>query len=351
MKTEKISAGQWLGILLVSRLSTAVTFAPAFANSQDIWSTVLYGLTLAIWLLPSILLAKKTDRLDILQQAQRDRPMLGKILSVLLGLYCLYVLAINVLQFMYFVRESLSPDMPAAALCTALVAAAFWAAFYGVEAMARAVLPIAALLCGSIVGILLLLVPDMKAGYLVDALLTQASAGGWFTELVRSTELTVAGILLSHVSTKRIGKSAAGLVLLSVCFILLTRLTVTATLGDFANRQFYPYHMATTVVENGLFRRIDLVAVSIWVASIFVKMTLFAWAFSRCIKPICHPSIRRWVIPAGAIVVAACGILFSGQPHAAANGWLMGISLGGILLFAVVCPLGLLWRMRKEKRH
>ena len=339
MKTKMISSGQWAGILLVSRLAASVTFAPLFGNSTDLWSALLYGLTLLIVLLPSIWLNRRTGGSNILRQARAWNPWLGKGVAAALALYCLYVLTVGVMQFMAFVRESLSPDMSAAALCVALMAAAFWAAWYGIEAIARAVLPIAVLLVGSVLAVVILLVPEMKSGYLTDAFLASATASGWLSETVRTTEVAVAGLLLSHTAAPRTFRSAVWPSLGVAGLIFLIRLSVTATFGRFAEGQLYPYHTAVTVIDVGSFRRADLLVVAIWIAAIFVRMTVFAWAFSHCVHTCVRRPIRRWIVPLGVVAATVIGIFGRISPTEGVNWWLIGISLGGILLFAVIGPL------------
>lgn len=348
MKTKRISAGQWASLLITSRLATATTFAPLFGNSTDLWSALLYGVTLLLLILPGLWLNRKTGGSNILQQASVRHPWLGKGMSAALALYCLYVLAVGVMQFMAFVRESLSPDMPAAALCVALMAAAFWAAGYGIEAMARAVLPIAVLLIGSITVVAVLLIPDMKSGYVTDALLTGATAGGWLSETARTTEVAIAGLVLSHTTSPQTARAVVRPSLGVAGLILLIRLTVTATFGKFAAGLLYPYHTAITVIDVGVLRRLDLLAVAIWIAAIFVRMTLFVWAFSECVHACVRRSVGRWAVPVGTIAATVGGVVYGVSPGEGVNWWLIGVSISGILLFAVVSPLIFLKRNKGE---
>ncbi len=350
MKTATISAGQWVGLLLVSRLATAATFAPAATNQNELWSTLIYGVTWCVLLIPTYLLARSTGGSDVLQTAYHRHKRFGQFVSVLLGVFCLYVISINVLQFIYFVREALSPDMAAAALCVALVATAFWAALYGIESLARTVTPIAVLLVGSIVVVFAMLMPDMKGGYLVETVTADWSSAGWWYDTVRTTEVVVAGLVLSHVNKPRLSASVLWpAVSVSGC-LLLIRMTVIGTLGEFALRCFYPYHTAVTAIQVGLISRMDAVVVSIWIAAIFVKTALFAWVFSQSVRSICSPKTRRFVIPAGAMLTAVFGVVFSGESRVVSGDWIMGVSVGGSVLLGVILPL-ILWIITKGKKR
>lgn len=349
MKTDTISAGQAVSLLLVSRLATVATFSPAPANQTEVWSTVAYGITWCLLLIPGYLLARVCET-DLLRWTCRRHPLLGKTVSMLFGAFCLYVVSINASQFIYFVREALSPDMAATALCIALITAAFWAALYGVEALARAAVPIAALMVVGVVAVSVLLAGDMRFGYVAQTLTAKWEQQGWWYDTVRSTESVVAGFLLAHVKRPRVVSSVVTPTLAVTGGTLLIRLTVIGALGEFSLRCFYPYHVAVTAIGAGGVSRLDAVFVSVWIAALFVKTALFAWAFIQSTETLFSPSCRRAVIPACGLLTAVVGIVLSGQPHTAHGGWIAIVSAVGIGLFAAVLPLSVWLVIRRRKR-
>jgi len=79
--------------------------------------------------------------------------------------HCLYLQAVELIRFRYFVTTVLSPDMPVVILCIVLVLAAYSAALYGVESLARAAAIAAVLIAAVIAFIAFALMPEMDAAY------------------------------------------------------------------------------------------------------------------------------------------------------------------------------------------
>lgn len=349
MKTDTISSGQATCLLIVSRLATVATFASAPAAELEWWSVLSYGVTLCLLLLPTYGLLRTTNGEDVLHTATRIHPKIGKVTAALIGVFCLYVVCINVSQFMAFIREALSPDMAATALCVALVVAAFWSALYGIEALARTAAPIAVLLIGIIVAVAVLLAPDLQLGNWTQTITAKWQSAPWWYDTVRTTEAAIIGLVLSHVDKPRF---CGSVVIPTGCVVggmLLIRMTVIGVLGEFALRCFYPYHTAVTAIQAGSVSRMDAVAVSVWIAAVFIKTALFAWAFTRCLQVVL-PHKRRVCVPLGATFAAVIGIALGEHSNPAIHRLVMGISAGGIVLFAVVMPLVWIVLSRRRKR-
>ena len=338
MKSETIGTGQVVGLLLVSRLATVAAFSPAPASQTEWWSTLLYSVTWCALLIPGYVFARITGD-DPLCFFTRRNKWIGKTVAILFGLFCLYILGINASQFIYFVREALSPDMAATVLCIALITASFWSALYGIEALARAAVPLAVALIVSIAAVTVLLVPEIRTGYLAQTLTAKVSLEGWWYDTVRTSEAVLVGFLSARVNRPRFCSS---IVIPTFCVavgMLVIRLTAIGVLGDFSLRCFYPYHTAVTAIGAGDVSRLDALVVSVWVAAMFVKTALFAWGFVQSSKTLCARSVRRFVIPLGALAVWIVGVGLSGRSHTASVGWIAAISAVGLGLFAVGLPL------------
>lgn len=348
MKNDTVGVGQVTGMLAVSRLATVAAFSPAPATQTEWWSSAAYVITWCLLLIPNYLFTRYAS-VDWLKTAVRRHPLVGKTTVGLFGAWCVYVLGINAGQFIYFVRESLSPDMSAATLCVVLLVAAFWAATYGLEALARAATPIAVLLAVSIALVWVLLFPDMQTGHFAQTLTADWSADGWWYDAVRTTEAAVAGLLFAHVKRPRFFTTVAVPTVALTVGVFGVRLAIIGVLGNAALPCFYPYHTVVTAIQTGGVGRWDAVFVSVWIAAIFVKVALFAWAWMQAVGTVVKPPTRHAIVTVGAVLSAVMGIVISNRSQTAPSVWMGWLSAVGIGLFAVVIPLVGCWRRKRSE--
>lgn len=139
---KEIGAGQLLGLMLLSRLSVALTFPFDFAgslNNQEWLVSLLFFPFLLLLLLPSYFLYKKTG-LSTLQSAYKTSPIIGGGTAVLLCFFFLLSTAVNLSRFNIFMTSTTGTDQSPLFFPLLLIIPAFYAAYKGLEAISRTAL-------------------------------------------------------------------------------------------------------------------------------------------------------------------------------------------------------------------
>lgn len=362
-KTSQISGGQLAALLLVSRLSAAMTYSATphqLSHGLDFVLSILCqaGLLLLLFL-PLWWLIRRTGGVGTLDHSYLLFGRGGAVMAVVCALACLYVQAVELLRFRYFVSTVLSPEMPVVVLCVAVVLTAYFAALYGIESLARAA-GIAVVLIVAVIGfVALALLPEMDAAYfpplLYDGVLPVVS--GTLEETARSLEIAVLGLLLPYCQ-KQTGKGVVWWCVLLTVVIAVIQLTVVGVLGDFGGMVLFPYYTAVTAAQTSIVQRLDILAVTVWIAALFLKLALFGLLFMDCLERLFRgwgrlsPTARKRVyLFVGAGLALLPALLFGGVAIQEKSRLLWTLSAVVIVTTAVVLPLVLLLAETLRRRR
>ena len=285
-KSSRISAAQLTVLLLASRLSGCLLLTNQaigrmpFADS--LLSIAFNGVLLFFLCLPTLWVGGTLNR------AYGKSRRLGRVVGILYLLLCVFLLCIDVLQFHDFAEKVMKSELSVPLLTASLVVVAFLASWYGVGALARAALPVAVFSLACLLVFGLSLIPEMRHWYFPvgeqrNALAIVRTA---VADLPRTAEITVLGLLLPAVNQKR---GRAVFAFTSSTSLITAGITATAlsVLGDFALHTAYPYYTAATAAQIGVFERMDMLIVAVWLATFFVRITLFACAFTTTARRVC----------------------------------------------------------------
>lgn len=345
-KTVKISAWQLMTLLLVGRVAAALTYtggSAGVAHGTDRMAALLLEAAFALLLfLPTLWYSRAAQGIGALEYAYVQFGKGGAVVAVLYSLYCLYIQSLDLMQFDHFAAAATSPELSRPVLCIVLVMAAFIAAFYGLEAVARTASVIALLMIAAIVFLTVCLLPDMKRLHFpplfyggVTPILT-----GALESLPRFLELGLIALLVPYV--KGVGKGLSAGVLFSTAVVLVMQATLVGVLGDYNEMVTYPYYTAATLAQSSLIQRLDILVTAVWLAGIFVKMSLMAVIFLGCMRQAFGDKWKLLYVSAGGASVLAVGLLLGDRMLEAEYGFLWVISMSLLLLFAVALPVILL---------
>lgn len=278
-RASQISSGQLVMLLLASRLSSCLLLLPEELSqihlTERLLTVLCSGVLLFVLFLPTVLALRRFRSDGLIDLAYRySRPM-GRCVCVAYLCLCLFILCMDVAQFYDFAAKSMKTEFSVSALTVAIVAVAFFAAFYGLQALARTALPVAlfSAVCLIVFGVALM--PEMRwlhfspTGEGGGAVLRQA-----VLELPRTAEIVSIGMLYPYIGGSRLS-AVAGFSGLTVLFTALVSVTAMGVLGDFALQVAYPYYVAATAVQLGVLQRLDILIVTVWLSTFFVRFTLF----------------------------------------------------------------------------
>lgn len=306
----RISGTQFLWLLLAGRLSSCLLLPSdslhALTVPDLVAVTALNALFLILLILPTI-------------WCRRRGSLSGRAVSIGYLLVSLFVLYLDMLQFRDFAEETVTADFSVTLLTVALIVAGFAAALYGVQALGRTAAVVAV---SGIVLLLLfstLLVPQIKAVNFPPAVF-----GGWravvvqtVKELPRTAEIVAVGALYPTVNGK-VGKTFAVFVGLNAVLTLLVCIVTTGVLGDFAGLTAYPFYTAVTAARAGVLERPDLLVVTLWLGTFFVRVSLFGYLYLDHARRLFGEKSRLFSAALGAVALIVLMILtrtagFSGQ--------------------------------------
>ena len=345
-KTVKISPWQLLSLILVSRIAVALTYtggAAGVAHGTDrMVSLVLEAGLLLLLFLPTLWYIHAAKGIGSLEYAYVQFGRGGAVVAVLYALYCLYIQCLDLMQFDHFASTAMSPDIPRVVLCIALVAAAFVAAFYGLEAAARTAAVVVFLMTLVIVFLGLSLIPDMKALNFPPLFYDGVAPviEGALENLPRFLELGVMALLVPYVKGMSRGYSAG--ILTAAAVVLVMQVTLVGVLGDYSEMVTYPYYTAVTIAHSSMLQRLDILVAAIWLAGIFVKMAFMAVLFLGCLRQAFGDKLKILYVALGGAVVLVVGLLLGDTLLEAEHGYLWLASTVLLLAFSVVLPIVLL---------
>ena len=295
-KLSRISASQLTVLLLASRLSQCLLLTPqstaGLCLSDRLLATALSGLFLFFLFCPTLWVLHRRGLVDT---AYRYSHRAGRALCIWYLLLCLFILCIDIIQFYDFAEKVMTGTFSVVWLTVALVAVAFAASLYGIQALGRAALPVFAFsaVCLAVFG--LALIPELRAVHF-PPLANQPFAAvikAAVAELPRSAELVLIGWLYPYVngSCMRAVGAFCGLTSLFSAAVITTSLGV---LGDFAEVTAYPYYTAVSVAQIGVFQRLDMLITAVWLSTFFIRLSLFCEVFVTMASRVFGRRARRW---------------------------------------------------------
>ena len=79
---------------------------------------------------------------------------------------------------------------------------------------------------------------------------------------------------------------------------------MVTVLGEFVRTQAFPVYTVTAVASLGVTRRLDGIFMGVWLIGMFVKVSLFLWLFSVCVKKFFGEKIAKY-----SIILCSVGVL------------------------------------------
>ncbi len=348
MKESKISVFQLVVVVLLCRsfnlLSADILNVTGHYGMEHFLAIPLALLMQAIIVLPAFLLMKATGR-GLTEATSWTLGKGGMIFPLVSCLYLFFASAITIYNLAVFLANAVYPGSSAYFFAITLVLAAVYAAWLGLEGIARSAVILAVLFVLSLLLTVLGVVErvnPVNIRPLEDGSGWNILKGAW-TLCARSSAIYLYLPLSERLkSGRRKGffwyLLCAGILMECVVFF------VSTVLGELAVKEAYPFFMLTTVAQISIFQRMDALHVCVWVAVCFLRVTLFLWAmreqFVSCLPLHARENGRaRWVLPFFALATlgAACGMLLQ---HQTAELMLNLLSTGiPILLLIVAIPL------------
>lgn len=358
-KVSQISAGQLTALLLTGRLAVSMSFAPTVhqvSNGTDFFlSALLHGILILLCIWPVLWFGKRSGGAGTLDLAYI---LWGKgggtAVASGYALLCLLIQIMDLLRFHQFVSTVLSPGLSRVVLCASLVAVAFGAAFYGIQAVGRAASIVFFAVVIAIIGIALALLPEMEWIHFPPFLYEGMSPVlyGALEELPRTLEIALLGLALPYVAGKN-GMTKTG-VMFAVGIVLLSSLiqaTVVGVLGDFSGMVLFPYYTAVTAAQVSVLQRLDIVATVVWLGALLIKTSFISVLYLHCVGRMLGDKARLPAAVIGGVAVTAAGLLLGGLILQQERWLIWIVSVVLLIIFAILLPMVLVATGRRRRLH
>lgn len=251
--------------------------------------------------------------------------LLGKTLGKIVGgAYVLYFLVVNILvirEFSEFLTNTLMPGTPGVVFSTIIVLIGAYAAFKGIEVIARMVQFLLPLFVFTLVVLLGLAVPDMELGKLqpfleggiLPVIWGSVVPASWYGEIV------VLVILLPMVNKPQEVKRKGALTLLAAAFFLTADTLITLTIfgpcltGDL----LFPFWYLAKFIEFGNYlQRMESLIVLLWVVGIVIKVDVLYYLICFTTAQVLNlKGYKPVAYPAALVQIFGATFLFRNTPE------------------------------------
>lgn len=342
-KKSVITSSQLFVTLFVSRMIVNITYNTYLGVSgemQDyILSAIASFLLTFLLIIPVYLLYKRNISLNIVDYSEKLFGGFSKIIVVFYSLYFLAACAYNFSFYNNFVSNVMAPKISIISVSIAIVITACYGAIKGIEGLVRVSGIIFMLIVAGIIFLICATIPQVENYNFMPFLYngTQDFISGVKSMLMHSSCIVVMAFLLPLVkgNVKRsIVLWNAGIysVLISLVIVMV------GSLGDFIKTQTFPIYVISSIAQLGIFKRLDSIYIAIWTSGLFVKLSLYLYCFSLCIKRLFGDASGKIAIILGAILTAIVAVWVAMNEKISFFSKRLDYMLAGTLIAAVVIP-------------
>lgn len=271
----KISAFQFFAIVFVSRAVVSLTYIQAVTignfSTEILISYFLSFLLAVLCSIPAILCINRGISI-------RE----SKFASIFYTIYCLYVCAISVSRFCYFVVSKMNTQVPLFVIMLIVFISAGYGAYLGIESLSR---------FGFFCAVILCIVTVVVIGFNIknfEVLNLYPIYSNTKTDMIKSTLLfctnTTQSVLLLLLSDKVNANPVKPYFFgigLSYIIMFLLLLFCCGVLGSNANLQSFPIFSLFCLASVSDMSRLDILHTSFWTFAVYLKSAVLLFCCSN----------------------------------------------------------------------
>ncbi len=275
-KRGKISPFSLFAMFVVSRVLVVFTVCNVTSlgkYSSDLLISVGIGLVLSVIMsLPIVCIIKKEQ--NIFEQ---------KWLSVLYGVYFLFLGAVSIGRFSFFASMELNEQTQSLFLATIIIISCMYAAWLGIEPISRFGAFIFVVTIIGIISVVGFGMPDFSILNLFP--FTKNSITDIFVNSLsfacETSEILLLLVLAPKVNGKVEKPFYLSLVLSFIVCGLLFFFSI-GVLGNTASLSSFPFYELSQISKFDESERLDSVYTAFWIFAVFLKGTLFVYSAAKC---------------------------------------------------------------------
>lgn len=322
MDRGRISDLQLMFLLVVTVLSTAILFAPSIGPEiagRDAWITkVIATLTGVAIALVVANLGLRFPSETIIQYTPKILGTLpGKFVGFLYVFGFIHINTVTISESSYFMVTAFMPDTPFLIFSISVVLIAAWAVRGGIEVIARANQFVFFIFSASLLGLAVLVANEMQLDWLLPVL--EKGFGPVLTGSLTPTtfrgEVFLLLMLLPFLNQPWKGYRATiwAVVLIGFFLVLEDIVVVTVFTAELPGRMVFPILQVGRIINVAEFiQRLESLVMVLWVAGIFVKVSVYYYAGVLGLAQWLGLSdYRPLVLPVGGLLTAGSVLAFA----------------------------------------
>lgn len=313
LEKGKISPRQTGQLLFMTTIATVIFFAPSMITGiagRDAWLAALLGPMFAlITLLLITWLGRKHPGLTIFQYSEVILgKWLGKTVALLYVWGFLHIGAIAVREFGDFMTTSFMPHTPISVFNFSMILLCAWSVMVGLEVIARMSEFIIILVVSFLLFILLFSLPNWELSYLLPffsrgampVLQAALIPAAWHGNII-----VIAVILPFVTRPARALIAGTTAVFASAALLTIGVIGMVTVFGSELSSSFlFPLHLFAQTIDIGqIITRFESVVMTIWMAGIFVKTSVFYYCAALGLAQALNlKEVRPVVLPLGILL-------------------------------------------------
>ncbi len=344
VKKQMISWKQAFMLIFISYMLVALTYIPTSeSNAKNVDKIVSIFVAMIFVLLsfvPVYLLAKRNENCNVIDCVQKNARILTKPVALFYVIAFSYTVIVTTSRFSLFITSVLLVESKTAVFIIIIIAAACYAAFLGIEAIARASLFVFAVLIFSMFFSCFILVKEVD--FLNLRPFFYNGAGCVLGEAAIDASKLIEAAILGILAPKIVGGIKKTVITFVVSFwivVTLLALLIVSILGEYSSVQLFPVYTLVSLARIGNFHRFDAILSGIWIAGDFIKVAVLITVSNECVKYIVKGRRHRVCMVAMVLVIFAFSMFasYSFERYLAVSNYLISGSI--TLVASVVIPL------------
>lgn len=344
-----ISWKQAFVLIFISYILVALTYIPTaesnVKNVDKLVSVTLAMVVVFLSFLPVYFLTKRNKGSNIIDCVQMSARPLAKPVALFYVIAFSYTIILTTSRFSLFITSVLLVESKTAIFIIIILVAACYAAFLGIEAVARASLFVFAVLILSMIFSGFILIKEID--FLNLRPFFYHGVSGIFGDAMLDASKLIEAAVLGILAPKIVG----GMKKTVIMFVLFFWIAVAALvfliisiLGEYSSVQLFPVYTLVSLARIGDFHRFDAILSGIWIAGDFIKVAVLIIVSSECMKYIARGKRHRACMVLTMLVIFAFSMFasYSFERYLAISNFLVtGIltvvaSVGIPLIFLVI---------------
>lgn len=342
-----ITSGQLFGMLFITRMIVNMTYTPLLAGGDVMWDHILSAaISFVLVFVMVISVYKMCNIRGGIDVANASYVLLGKAGAVVCVIYALYYAFVSIYTlslFNSFVSNDMSPKIPILALSFAVIVVSCYAAYKGIEGIARASFLILLLVIIALIFIIIALLPQVDSKNFIPFMYNgnKQMVNGVILMLSRTSCIPAMAMLFPAVK----GNKKKGLIIWNIAVYATVSIliaVIVGSLGDYLKTQSFPVYTATCIAEMGILKKLDALYLGIWITGLFIKVSLFIYLLAACIQRIFGEKASKISIFISGIIIASLSYFISKYKEIIGIVYNLKVIMIFTLITAVVIPLILL---------